>query len=667
MSTPRQAGYSRLWLWFVLSLWLAPAVTAGTSELVIPPTNGLNRIGPLAGSRTTFASPSANTSTAAVPASADTINTPTSFYAFRRYPGKRWFSLSPWNGKEMQGVAIIGDYGITVWWIVYGIWDDGGIEDWEVRLTRPDGSFEGLHWHTEMRTVNGVYEKCFISSDPVTQQERGYFCKDDPAYGQQTGVNTLIFGYTHTFWSDNKIEVRTANLTHNNAEIWTTPWLLGDLRLLNPNSGISYDSLIDSSWHVTSNLQQISTSDAPTPSYVVADGITPLLFRVGSTVEVPVTLKITSGVTDAGTLSDFYGGQRGPVSISPIMQLAPNNNYYGVGRYTAPPEFSPSASSAFSRIVQLEADFEVPWQSDPAVLPVPFQLLRRPLVMIHGMWSSPDETWDVLAANPAVCAWRICVAVDWHPADTPLPNNVKYVSNTTRALLGGLRQANVAVTQADVIAHSAGAPLFRLYRQSRYGLRTDNFFLGDFRKLLTFGGVHHGTLIADFVNQLLTSADPVVVRAARRVFLLFGHATTNGIIQDLRLASPTMLSIAPTVGLAHAWIGDLPSLSQSGVKDESYLWLLLTGVCLDPSARKDIIQCQNITTNDRELLRSRVFNGQVNDGLVAHDMQAGGVILSAQTTQATTPHTRETEVVNPAEVAGILDGTSGVVDTGGFR
>jgi len=593
----------------------------------------------------------------------DVVNTSTSFYAFRRYPGKAWYSLSPWNGQAMQGVAIIDDYGITVWWIVYGIWNYDGIEDWEVRLTKPDGSFEGLHWHTEMRTVNGVYEKCFISSDPVTHQERGQFCKDDSTYGQQTGTNTIIFGYTHTFWSDTKIEVRTANLTHNGTEIWTTPWLLGDLRLLNPNSGFSYYSLIDASGHVTTNLQQISTSSAPTPSYVVADGITPLLFRVGSTVEVPVTLKITSGSTDDGTLSDFYGGQTGPVTISPVMQLAPNNNSYGVGLYTAPPEFSFIASTAFSRTVQLEADFAVPWQGYPAVLSVPFQLLRRPLVMIHGMWSN-TKTWNVLAADPAVCASRICVGVDWHPADTPLPNNVEHVSNTTRSLLGGLRQANVAVTQADVIAHSAGTPLFRLYRQSSYGLRADNFFLGDFRKMLTLGGVHHGTLIADFVQQLLTSVDPAVVKLVRLGFAAIGKNTSNGIIGDLRIMSPTMQSIRPTAGLAHTWIGDLPNLANSS--SEQLLWRVLTDVCSLRSSQ-NITQCQGITLNSTELLRNRVFNGQVNDGLVAHDMQSGGVVLSAQTTQANTPHTRETEVANPAEVAGILDGTSGVVDIGGFR
>ena len=594
----------------------------------------------------------------------DVLNTPTYLYAFRRYPGKNWYSLTPWNGQEMQGVAIFDDYGITVWWIVYGIWNDEGIEDWEVRLTKPDSSFEGLHWHTEMRTVNGVYEKCFISSDPVTHQTQGSFCKDDPTYGQQTGTNTILFGYTHAFWSDSTIELRTANLTHNGAELWTTPWLLGDLRLLNPNSGISYYSLIDSSGHVTSNLQKISTSSAPTPSYVVADGITPLLFRVGSTVEVPVTLKVTSGATDDGTLSDFYSGQTGPVSISPVMQLAPNNNYYGVGLYTSPSRFASVAMPTLTRAISLEADFAVSWQSWPAVISITLQLIRPPLIGIHGMWSNPEDAWGQLFANPTVCANRICETVNWSRyADSPLTNGIPYVWATVSEMLGGLRMAGVAVTKVDVIAHSAGAPLIRLYTQKSYYRRIDNFNTGDLHMLLTFGGVHHGTQIADFVTQLLASADPKVVKVTQRVFAAFGKKTTNGIIQDLRTASPTMLSIQPTVALAHAWIGDLPSLN-NGVLEKT-LWTLLAGVC--STSAQTYATCSGVHTWDIELLRSRVFNGQVNDGLVPHDIQAGGLIVSARTIESFTPHTKETQVVNPAGVAGILDNVGGIADTAGFR
>ncbi|MEK7415507.1 MAG: hypothetical protein AAB263_19555, partial [Planctomycetota bacterium] len=292
-----------------------------------------------------------------------------------------------------------------------------------------------------------------------------------------------------------------------------------------------------------------------------------------------------------------------------------------------------------------------------------FQLLRPPLVMIHGMWSDPDA-WDVLAANPAVCASRICVAVDWHPADTPLPNNVKYVWNTTRSLLGGLRQANVAVTQADVIAHSAGGPLFRLYRQSIYGLRVDNFLLGDFRKILTIGSPHHGTPIANFVQSLLATTNPKIVNLVKWAFAKSNRNIERGIIADLQTTSSTMTGIQSTPGRAHTWIGDLPSLSVA--HDEKDLWNLLAFICSTKDAQ-NLPTCAGIRTRDAELLRSRVFSGQVNDALVAHDMQAGGLVVSATTTLANTPHTQEPNVVSPAELSGLLDGTSGVLDDTGLH
>ena len=114
------------------------------------------------------------------------------------------------------------------------------------------------------------------------------------------------------------------------------------------------------------------------------------------------------------------------------------------------------------------------------------------------------------------------------------------------------------------------------------------------------------------------------------------------------------------------WIGDLPSLGLAYSMNEKLLWDMLKNVCLTPGARNYVV-CQGIALSDTELLRSRVFASQVNDGLVAHDMQAGGVILSAQTTLPFTPHTQEVQTMNPVEVAGVLDGTGGLVDTGGFR
>ena len=594
-------------------------------------------------------------------AATDVVNTPTSFYSFNRYPGKAWYSLSPWNGPQVQGVAIQDDYGVTLWWIVYGIWDNLGIEDWEARFTHPDSTYDGIHWHSYVDPVSGL--KCIQSSDPHNPANTGTpICSDDPTYGK---VNTIIFGYTITFWSQLPIRVNQANLTHNGVEYWTTPWLFSDIAVINPNPASNYPKLIAPNGTLLSDLNKIVGGYTVSPSYVTADGVTPLFFFGGSVAEIPMTLKITSGSTDDGTLSDFYGSQAGPVAVSPVMQSASNNNDYGVGLYTAPPEFSYATSSAFSRTVQLEADFAVPWQSSPAVISIPLQLIRPPLVMIHGMWSNPRDAWGQLFASPTVCANRICETVDWSQyADSPITNGLPHVWATVSEVLNGLRAAGVAVTKVDVIAHSAGAPLTRLYAQQSYYLRVDNFKTGDLHMLLTLGCAHHGTQIADFVTKLLTWADPKVVKATQFVFAMLGKETTNGIIQDLRTVSPTMLSIQPTAALAHAWIGDLPSLN-NGILEKA-LWTLLAGVCSTTSAQ-NYATCSGIQAGDAELLRSRVFNGQVNDGLVAHDMQAGGVILSAQTTLTNTPHTKETEVVNPVEVAGILDGTSGVVDTGGFQ
>lgn len=636
--------------------FLRPA-WAGNAELVIPP----NSHAVLSSSGAFPQQVTSSMSTLSV--TEEVVNTPTSFYSFRRYPVAEGPSSA---GHEIQGVVLIDvDHHVTVWWIVYGIWNNQGMEHWEARLTKSDGTIDGIHWHTEMKTVNGVYQKCFISSEPVTGTVRGEFCEDDPVYGKSQ-TNTIVFGLTRTLWFvDTKVEVWNASLTHNGSEIWATPWLLGDLRLLNPNSGSEDFNLVDSDGQLISDLGQISQSRAPAPSYVAADGLTPLLFRVGSTPEVPVTLKVTSHLVEDGTLTDFYRSQPDSVSISPVMQLAPNGNRYGVGLYSAPPEFSSAASSEFSRTVNLQAEFAVPWRSSPVVVLVSFELLRPPLMLIHGMWSD-TKVWDRLFSDAAVCGERReCIRVDWSPADTPLPNNVKYVDKKIRSLLEGLRQANVAITQMDVIAHSAGGPLFRLYRQSSSGNRPDNFFLGDFRKMLTIGSPHHGTPIADFVSKVLSSGNPYIIDKLKIAFFLFRRNTSKGIIEDLRLASSTMQSIQPTAGLAHAWIGSLPSLA--GTFSEKILWSALTDICIVPPSQLLIPDCLGITPGSAENLRSRVFDGEVNDGLVGHSVQSGGVSSPAQTLLSNTAHTQEIEAVSAQDVAALLDSTSGELDNGGFQ
>ena len=607
----------------------------------------------------TAAAQSASTVTAA-----EVTETPTFFYAFQRYEENYWGPKSPWNGLAIDGVALRTDNGHTVWWIVYGVWDNDIVEDWEILMTHADGSKQGLHWHTQMMVHNGVLQKCFISSDPVTGTVRGMFCADDPNYGKASGTRDILFGYTHTTSSSSPVEVITVTLTHNAPKIWETPYLVSELHFVNPVPWYEWPVLVDGSGHLTTNLSAIVSAPANINStrFAATDGVTPLFVRVGSTPDIPVTVKIAGDSTDDGTLVDLYGSG-GPTSAQLSLQPLDNASF-GAALYTVPPKFSPYSSSLeMTRLIQIEIDYLLPWQGHPGMLTLPLTLFRTPLLLVHGMWSNPDA-WAALNSHPFISGLRPTYTVNWSPADTSLPNNVNAVRNGVNSVLSSLRNQGAAVTQMDIVAHSAGGPLFRLYAQSSNYRRPSNFMRGDFRKTLTIGSPHHGTPIADFVQSLRANANPIVVSTVQFAFAQFGHSITKGIISDLQTTSATMTGIQPTPGRAHAWIGDLPSLSNS-TGEETPLWNLLSWICSTKAAQKSVAQCAG--GPDKELLRDRVFSFQVNDGLVAHDMQAGGLVGSATTTLSNTAHTRETQAVSPAEVAGILDDTSGYLDDGGFR
>ena len=203
------------------------------------------------------------------------------------------------------------------------------------------------------------------------------------------------------------------------------------------------------------------------------------------------------------------------------------------------------------------------------------RLLRPPVVLIHGIWSS-SATWDYFTP-------LVIVTASGKP--TPLTDGrfnlycVDYSQNASdhishiESMPGGTfdqlaedlkkfkTNNSVAAVQSDIVAHSMGGLVARDMITDVRFFADSNFYRGNIHKLITIGTPHNGTPLAD--NLLASSTECHLALSG------FGH-TIGGAVQDLALNNPllTLLSAPQPLPIeAHAIVGIADDSQQS----DSYL------------------------------------------------------------------------------------------------
>lgn len=149
--------------------------------------------------------------------------------------------------------------------------------------------------------------------------------------------------------------------------------------------------------------------------------------------------------------------------------------------------------------------------------------VRPPVVLVHGTYSNPEQAWKTPVTNGVSFYDRLIsegfkpFTVNYQPSNgtvtgadiSSFQHNAKilwgdvYPENT-----GGIKDAltyyrttlGVAVTQADVIGHSLGGILPRVYASAHYNpeyKRPLNFNQGDINRLITLGSTHFGSHLGE--------------------------------------------------------------------------------------------------------------------------------------------------------------------------
>ena len=223
----------------------------------------------------------------------------------------------------------------------------------------------------------------------------------------------------------------------------------------------------------------------------VTDGVTQLLLRTVSGLQGTACYSITTtGPPNQGTIN------------TQVTATQPSGSFnYGFSYFHAPDGYGdPSAS----RTVQVQFAFAPSGgASNTTTIPGTLTLIRPPLVLIHGLWSN-QGAWSGGAASwfrPG--PYYATYAADY--GDTNAASfsvNFPTVQTWVASGLEQVRDLGFAATQADVVGHSMGGILTRLYANSSPYFRDDNYDLGDVHRLVTLDTPHAGASLANLIVSM---------------------------------------------------------------------------------------------------------------------------------------------------------------------
>lgn len=314
---------------------------------------------------------------------------------------------------------------------------------------------------------------------------------------------------------------------------------------------------------VTTDLDRLASGGKPVNG-LAADGVTPVVLRshVPGPGEVMFTITTNGTAEEVGTLQSIGGDETGTILSVPTTELS-NGQYTAFAILTAPLDFcrDPSDYSRTTRPISIQGEF-TPAAGGPPVLVFSrdIDLYRPPVMLLHGLWSkSRTWTWDWVS--------NVDSPFEVYPKDyslhegasKPFSDNISKARKGVVSAVKKLRSQGIAATQADVIGHSMGGLLSRLYIadvENNY-FRDDNFGVGDIHKLVTVDTPHQGSGLANALvreDGSLTELGSMLDRG----FSLFRLKlrVAGGAIFDMRRDSYWISTLPAADVPAHAIAGD---------------------------------------------------------------------------------------------------------------
>jgi pimeloyl-ACP methyl ester carboxylesterase len=461
---------------------------------------------------------------------------------------------------------------------------------------------------------------------------------------------------------------------------------------------------------VTQDAGAIAAS--PAPAYVTgaaADGVTQLIVEVpamqaGDSVQ--LTLMNENGAQDivandgglfplggspgdassALTVTAQSTNQGGPSPMAFAIWVAPTNydrNPPGATTY-------PQDATSVQRNLTLQAQYPNPDGSTFTVSET-ISVVRPPVVLIHGLWSSGQGTWgNFYPANPQNLGLWNAINPQQNEVDYSAPVPVAAItppypwfsSNPTsitqaaigfnynapcvllqlQAFIANYEQSwAVAAVQADVVGHSMGGDITRAMPTAPPGTcsasfaNQNNYGLGPIHKLITIGTPHRGTPVAvDLLPSGLGDPNYCVrdildtkSNASFQTVTLGTGGVVPGAVGDLAAAPANLPATEPfpmayLAGTTNA--ANLANIDTALPPNDSFK---LRAICYLPTGSP---LAYDLTPS----LWNNVFGGEANDGVVPLSSQLNATGSTSANTLPGVIHSPGFEALNfspPTEVS----------------
>ena len=354
----------------------------------------------------------------------------------------------------------------------------------------------------------------------------------------------------------------------------------------------------------------------------VSDGVSKLLMRLEAGLPGTGCFQIAShGPPDQGTIpSDQQVLDTQPVQGTEAafsFYRAPGNGYGEISdSRTVEVNFAFTPKDGFA---------------NTSYLVIPLTVIRPPLVLIHGLWGN--------SGSFSATAWVQDKRDDKDFYVTEWPNykatNARNLSTNFPKVQGFVREGLIdardmayAATQADVVAHSMGGLLTRLYVGSDQFKRPDNFGLGDVHRLVTLDTPHFGSGLGNLLVSLNKNSPRFRTIVDTLWMARFFDFTDKGdifggAVCDLAENSPALrgLSGGPTELLS--WVITATGGPADPPPPYKYLplaeWFFTTDTCefsVDPN-------CEPLKFFPQDIVDGFRFR-EANDGIVPLSSQRGG-------------------------------------------
>jgi len=240
----------------------------------------------------------------------------------------------------------------------------------------------------------------------------------------------------------------------------------------------------------------------------IADGVSKLLLM--TSYKNPINFSVADDENPSkGTLSPLSGfsstpstSLRSSVVIEP--QMTNNGTPVVAAVYTPPPtltNLSPNVKNAIVKVLVHDA-------INPSIkTEVSISLYRVPVVLVHGIWSNPQQSWvDTKFKDTMEQSGYSVFLADYgpHNAETFDPyaipaignHGIDSIRNTVNFVTKSYQSSGIAASQVDVIAHSMGGLMARGFTQQPDYKSPNNFMQGYIHHLITIGTPHYGGQLA---------------------------------------------------------------------------------------------------------------------------------------------------------------------------